>query len=757
LILPLGATAARELCAASAATASTGGALGLPVALGLLSALAAAALLTPLARRAALRVGAVDRPGARSVHRRPIPYFGGLGIFAAVAVGLGILWLTDHAALAADARPLGGVLLGGLLVLLLGVADDCGPFWAPRLPWLADAEGRGLRPAAKLAGQVAAALVLCAFGVRIPDIHRPFAGNPCAYLFFSPVAQYGLTVLWVVAITNAVNLIDGLDGLAAGVSAISAATLLVVALLNPQMWLAALIAAVLLGACLGFLPYNFHPARIFMGDAGALFLGFTLGAVSLIEPLKSPTVITLAIPILVLGVPVFDTAMAILRRWRQGRLVGTADRAHVHHRLLDFGLSHRDAVLTLYAVSGWLGVGALAALNLRAHLYALGQALISGLPLPLLVGFGTALLTALVLTPAARALALRLGALDPPRPGHPHASPVPYLGGLALFAGVAAGLGALLLLRGPLQSADAEHYRGLLLGGLVVLGLGLADDLGAFWAPRLPWLADAERRGLRPAAKLAGQVVAAALLCAHGVRIPDIHMPFAHNAALYVRFSPVAQYGLTMLWVVAITNAVNWIDGLDGLAAGVAAISAATLLLAAVLDSAMWPAALAAAVLLGSCLGFLPFNFHPARIIMGDAGALFLGFTLSAVSVVGPLKGATVVTLAVPVLALGVPLFDVLLAVLRRWRAGVLPGSRDLAHVHHRLLDLGFSERRSVLLLYALSICLGIGALAVQGLTPLVGLVIVLFFAATGLLGARLAARLGPARPAARAESSLRA
>ncbi len=319
-----------------------------------LASLVVALVSTPLLRRVALRFGVVDRPGARSTHVHDVPYLGGLAIFLACAAGLAVL--LAHGGTAVQQERLWGVLYGGAIVVLVGVADDLGQIWARFVPWLADRERRGVRPSVKILAQVAGATLLFTHGVRIVDMQNPFA----RYDYFEfGWAAYPLTVLWVVAVSNAVNLVDGLDGLAAGLSSIAAATLLVVALIN-GMWLAVLFCGVLLGACLGFLPWNFHPARIFMGDAGALFLGFALGAVSVIGPLKSPTLVALAVPALALGLPVFDTTLAIVRRWRKGQGVAAADHGHVHHRLLDLGFSHRDAVLALYVVSGWLGVSALA-------------------------------------------------------------------------------------------------------------------------------------------------------------------------------------------------------------------------------------------------------------------------------------------------------------------------------------------------------------------------------------------------------------
>lgn len=354
-------------CAAAVAgtLATSGTRVGWVVALVL--AFGGAAAFTPLMRKVALRFGALSYPAEGHVHSKPTPYLGGVGIFGGFALGLGALLVLGGGLAASDRTKLLGVLIAGSVIVALGVLDDLGSRWAPRFPAFADADKRGMRPVVKVVGEVGAALILCATGVSIAGVHVPFSHDPCSWMAFGPWTAWPLTVIWVVAITNAVNLIDGLDGLAAGVSSISAGTLLVVALMA-GWWPAALLAGVLLGSCLGFLPFNFHPARIFMGDAGALFLGFMLSAVSVVGPMKGPTVLTLAVPALALGLPVFDTVMAILRRWRSGRLMGTRDQAHIHHRLLALGLSHRDAVLALYVVSGWLGVSALAVESLTPQL-----------------------------------------------------------------------------------------------------------------------------------------------------------------------------------------------------------------------------------------------------------------------------------------------------------------------------------------------------------------------------------------------------
>lgn len=306
-------------------------------------ALAAALALTPVARRLALRVGCLDPVVARSMHREPKPYLGGLAIYAAFAAAV-------LATLRPLDRPVLGILICGGLVCAIGLVDD---FLRPR----------GIPARIKFALQALAALALVViFDVRIDWIQNPLGSG---YLSFGPWAV-PLTVFWLVGFTNVVNLIDGLDGLAAGISSIGALTLLVVALRQGQV-AAMVLTAALAGAALGFLRYNFNPAQIFMGDAGAMFLGFTLGAVAVHGVLKGAAAVGVAVPLIALGVPILDTAFAIVRRLASGRSIGEPDRDHLHHRLLRMGLSHRAAVLALWAISGWLGLAAVAATGLAAQ------------------------------------------------------------------------------------------------------------------------------------------------------------------------------------------------------------------------------------------------------------------------------------------------------------------------------------------------------------------------------------------------------
>lgn len=289
---------------------------------------------TPLMRRLALATGALDRPNRRSVHTQPVPYLGGL------AIGLAVILSLVAGGHAQD--PLfRGFIAGGVLILLVGLVDDL--FRMPA--WL------------KLLCQVGVALVTVTWGgLRITYLKDPFGAD------FWHLGWWGapLTMVWLVAVMNVINLADGLDGLAAGITAIVSGTMLLGAIQSHQEPVAVMGAAALMGATLGFLPYNFPPAKIFMGDAGALFLGFTLATTAVQGMAKGAAAVALAVPTLALGVPILDTAFAIVRRARRHQSIGTADRDHLHHRLLAMGLSQREAVLLLYMVTGWLGVGAIA-------------------------------------------------------------------------------------------------------------------------------------------------------------------------------------------------------------------------------------------------------------------------------------------------------------------------------------------------------------------------------------------------------------
>lgn len=314
--------------------------------------LALAYAVTPAVQWLARQLRVLDQPGGRRIHRFPVPRLGGLAVYiafvAAVLIGLPVerpirvavephqLVITVPYVAAID-RPILGLLLGTTVITLVGVVDDI----------------RGIRPLAKLAGQVAAAAVLLPFGVGMDVLTNPLGGM----VFVGPLGA-GVTLLWLVALCNVMNLIDGVDGLASGIAAIAGATLFVAAYQRGDVG-TAILSAAFVGGVLGFLPYNFHPARIFLGDTGSMLLGYVLGALSVLGTYKSYTALSLLVPLAALGVPVADTALAILRRWRAGRPIFQADTEHLHHRLLRRGLSQRQTAAVLYLVTGVLGAGAL--------------------------------------------------------------------------------------------------------------------------------------------------------------------------------------------------------------------------------------------------------------------------------------------------------------------------------------------------------------------------------------------------------------
>ncbi|SJZ48212.1 glycosyltransferase family 4 protein [Selenihalanaerobacter shriftii] len=295
---------------------------------------------TPIVKKLAFLIGAVDEPNARRINKHPIPSLGGIAIY--VGFVLSVMLLLEH-----DIK-LVGIIASSTLILIVGLVDDI----------------KGISPKSKFIWQIMAAIVLTSFGIKIQFITNPFGG-----ILYLGKLSIPFTVLWLVAITNTVNLIDGLDGLAAGVSSIAALTLFAVAMQESEFIVMALAIAIA-GACLGFLQHNFNPAQIFMGDTGSLFLGFLLATISVIGSLKGAAAMTLIIPILALGVPIFDTMFAIIRRHQKGKPIFKADKGHIHHRLLEFGLNHKQAVIVVYLVSISLGMVAIA-INSASELQAL--------------------------------------------------------------------------------------------------------------------------------------------------------------------------------------------------------------------------------------------------------------------------------------------------------------------------------------------------------------------------------------------------
>lgn len=298
-------------------------------------------VLTPLVRVWSIRRGLVDEPGGRKVHTHAISRLGGIAMFigftaAVVLEAVGERYFNWGGALLAPGSGVWGVLGGMVIIFAVGVIDDI----------------YTLTPGPKLLGQIVAACIVIAAGLRIDFIGNPFGGGLIALgLLGIPV-----TLVYIVGFTNVINLIDGLDGLAAGVSAIAAMSFLVLAAQSNRLEAAAL-AAALIGACLGFLRYNFNPASIFMGDSGAMFLGFALASISLLGVMKSVAAITLVVPLLIIGVPIFDTASAIVRRIRHNRPIQEADKGHIHHRLLGRGFDQRQTVIIIYIWSAVLAVG----------------------------------------------------------------------------------------------------------------------------------------------------------------------------------------------------------------------------------------------------------------------------------------------------------------------------------------------------------------------------------------------------------------
>lgn len=297
-----------------------------------------ALLVTPGVIFLAKKTGAMDAPDARKVHKRPVPRIGGLGIYLAFLASM--LVVLSYVPIDQEVSfELEGLMVGGTLIVALGLVDDY----------------TNLPAKVKLVGQiVAAAVLVIGFDVRIDFITDPFGD----YLFLEWLA-IPATLFWIVGLTNTVNLIDGLDGLAAGVATIASVTIFLVALQQGIMFVAVFTAAIA-GAALGFLYYNFNPARIFMGDSGSMFLGYMLAGISVIGAVKSAATIALIVPILALGLPILDTTFAIVRRYRGGVPIFKPDKGHLHHRLLDLGFTQRQAVLLMYVISALLGLSAVA-------------------------------------------------------------------------------------------------------------------------------------------------------------------------------------------------------------------------------------------------------------------------------------------------------------------------------------------------------------------------------------------------------------
>jgi len=301
-----------------------------------LVALIVCAIMSPAIIRFATRRGVLDRPGERKPHDRPVPTLGGTAVFSGVMAAVFVCFPF----LPKELRPdeiyaVMGISIGAALSFIIGLFDDL----------------FGLKPSRKFLFQVLVAAGGILFGIKIGFL----SGIRTEFIYLPVALTVILTILWITALMNAVNLIDGLDGLASGISAIAAAAFLILGLIQGQI-AAALLSAAVLGASLGFIPFNFHPAKIFLGDSGSLLLGYLLATISILGPFKTTTAITVALPILILGLPLFDTSWAILRRTVAGRKMYEGDTEHVHHQLRKRGLGHRGTVLALYGVAVVLAI-----------------------------------------------------------------------------------------------------------------------------------------------------------------------------------------------------------------------------------------------------------------------------------------------------------------------------------------------------------------------------------------------------------------
>ncbi len=313
-------------------------------------------MVTPGVHSLARKFGVMDMPSERKVHDRSIPSWGGLAIYAAFSGSIILIFflndtfrvlLRSHDIMVQ--KYLAGIFVGGTIITILGLIDD----------------KKGLKPTIKLVGQAVAAIVVVWYGIRIVGIKSPFGRT---YLEFSLYLSFFFSVIWIVGFINSINLMDGLDGLAAGIVVIASATLFIITLFQIDMQsnvaigknlkIVAIMAMALVGSASGFLLYNFHPAKIFMGDTGSMFLGFILGAITIVGTLKTVAVITLLIPIMLIGLPLCDTFLTIIRRLKTRKPLLQADREHLHHRLLSYGWGQRRTVLLMYGISAVLGLGA---------------------------------------------------------------------------------------------------------------------------------------------------------------------------------------------------------------------------------------------------------------------------------------------------------------------------------------------------------------------------------------------------------------
>ena len=291
-------------------------------------------LLTPIIRKMSLLKGFFDRPGRRKIHRKKMPTLGGIAICISFLAAMLMAFRFAPQYMQEFSYKFIGLCIGGFIIIVLGIFDDI----------------RGLNARLKFLIQILAALVLVIYGLEIAEITNPVGDKISLGIF-----GFLLTIVWVVGITNAINLLDGLDGLAAGITGIVAFFLSLVAM-KQHNFVVAFLASALVGSAIGFLPFNFYPARIFMGNSGSMFLGIILSVIAIEGYQKSKTVIALIIPIIAMGIPIIDTSLAIVRRLVEKRRIFQADKSHIHHHMLIEEKSQRRAVLSLYFLSFCFGL-----------------------------------------------------------------------------------------------------------------------------------------------------------------------------------------------------------------------------------------------------------------------------------------------------------------------------------------------------------------------------------------------------------------
>lgn len=304
-------------------------------------------MTTPYTIKIANKVGIVDKPkDKRRMHTRTIPKFGGLAIIVGFIISTIYLLIVMNIENSIDLfseenywKKLIGILLGTIIIAITGIIDDI----------------KNIKPIQKLFGQIIAAIVIVVFGIKIEHLTIPFLYKIGLNDAFSTI----ITIIWIVGITNAINLIDGLDGLSSGISLISCVSLLIIFALNSSPLIAIILITALIGALVGFLPFNFAPAKTFLGDTGSNFLGFMISVISILGVAKTYTVAVIVLPVIVLGIPIFDVTFAIVRRIIKGKSIKAIfkpDKGHLHHKLVEKGFNQKQAVLILYGASAAFGI-----------------------------------------------------------------------------------------------------------------------------------------------------------------------------------------------------------------------------------------------------------------------------------------------------------------------------------------------------------------------------------------------------------------